>query len=92
MLDISYSDSGYDTQPKYNITKKFWKYIKSKKKKQKSSGVATLNENGHTQEDKFKSKAEALNNQFQSVFTEENMASFPNKRSRNCKIIETIER
>ncbi|XP_071150348.1 uncharacterized protein [Mytilus edulis] len=61
--------------PKQGITKQFWTYVKSRK--QESSGVSTLNVDGQIKEDNT-SKAEALNNQFQSVFTEEDMASFPN--------------
>ncbi|XP_071138515.1 uncharacterized protein [Mytilus edulis] len=61
--------------PKQGITKQFWRYVKSRK--QESSGVSTLNVDGQIKEDNT-SKAEALNNQFQSVFTEEDMASFPN--------------
>ena len=57
------------------MTKQFWRYVKSRK--QESGGVSTLNIDGQIKEDNT-SKAEALNNQFQSVFKKEDMASFPN--------------
>ena len=44
------------------VGKKFWQYIKSKKRD--SCGIATLNSNGKIMEDS-KSKAEALNQQFE---------------------------
>jgi hypothetical protein len=44
--------------------------------KQESSGVATLEVDGCYMEDS-KSKAEALNKQFQSVFTDEDMSTLP---------------
>ncbi|CAG2240211.1 unnamed protein product [Mytilus edulis] len=58
-------------------SKKFWSYIKSKG--QEWTGVAPLkNKLGFLQSDN-KSKAEILNDQFQSVFTKENLNNFPNK-------------
>lgn len=57
--------------------KQFWSYIKSKK--QESFGVAPLkNKDGFIHSDS-KSKAEILNDQFCSVFTEENMSCMPDK-------------
>ncbi|CAG2210271.1 ABCC5 [Mytilus edulis] len=73
LLEIK--DETNTESPKQGITKQFWRYVKSRK--QESSGVSTLNVDGQIKEDNT-SKAEALNNQFQSVFTEEDMASFPN--------------
>jgi hypothetical protein len=46
-----------------------------KLKKRDSCGIATLNSIGKIKEDS-KSKAEALNQQFVSVFTEENMSFY----------------
>ena len=57
--------------------KKFWSYIKSKG--QEWTGVAPLkNKMGFLQSDN-KSKADILNDQFQSVFTKENLNNFPDK-------------
>ena len=57
--------------------KKFWSYIKSKG--HEWIGVAPLkNKMGFLQSDN-KSRAEILNEQFQSVFTTENLNNFPNK-------------
>jgi hypothetical protein len=64
------------TDYKYN-PKKFWSYIKSKG--HEWIGVAPLkNKMGFLQSDN-KSRAEILNEQFQSVFTTENLNNFPNK-------------
>ncbi|CAG2212437.1 unnamed protein product [Mytilus edulis] len=54
------------------VGKKFWQYVKSKKRD--SCGVAPLISNGKLMEDS-KGKAEALNHQFVSVFTNENTSS-----------------
>ena len=70
------------------ITKRFWRYIKAKK--QDNSGVSTLNVGGETMEDST-TKAEALNNQFQSVFTQENMTSFPDMGTSNTSNIGDIQ-
>ncbi|XP_063416249.1 uncharacterized protein LOC134697892 [Mytilus trossulus] len=57
--------------------KKIWSYIKSKG--QEWTGVAPLkNKMGFLQSDN-KSKADILNDQFQSVFTKENLNNFPDK-------------
>ena len=58
-------------------SKKFWSYIKSKG--QEWIGVAPLkNKMGFLQSDN-KSKVAILTEQFQSVFTKENLNNFPNK-------------
>ena len=58
-------------------SKKFWSFIKSKG--QEWIGVAPLkNKMGFLQSDN-KSKVEILNEQFQSVFTKENLNNCPNK-------------
>ena len=57
--------------------KKFWSFIKSRG--QEASGVATLkNKNDYLKSDKT-SKAEILNEQFQSVYTREDTSSIPAK-------------
>ena len=56
------------------VGKMFWQYIKSKKRD--SGGIATLTSNEKTMEDS-KSKAEALNQQFVSDFTNENTQNQP---------------
>jgi hypothetical protein len=58
-------------------SKKLWSFIKSKG--QEWTGVAPLkNKMGFLQSDN-KSKAEILNEQFQSMFTKENLNNCPNK-------------
>ena len=58
-------------------SKKFWAYIKSKG--QESQGVSPLkNTDGFLKSDTV-SKAEILNTQFQSVFTEEDQSNMPDK-------------
>jgi hypothetical protein len=69
------------------LTKKFWRYIKSKK--QESSGVATLEVDGCFMEDN-KSKAEALNKQFQSVFTDEDTSTLPQMGTSKTQDISSI--
>ena len=54
--------------------KRFWTYIKSKKKDH--TGVAPLNDEGNTYTD-AKHKAQILNKQFESVFTNEDVLSIP---------------
>ena len=57
--------------------KKFWSYIKSTR--QESAGVSPLkNEDGFLKSDNL-SKANILNNQFESVFTKEDTSSLPDK-------------
>ena len=57
--------------------KKFWSYIKSTG--QESAGVSPLkNEDGFLKSD-ILSKANILNNQFESVFTKEDTSSLPDK-------------
>ena len=55
----------------------FWAYVKSKG--QETSGIPPLkNKDGFLKSDNY-SKAEILNHQFQSVFTEEDLANQPDK-------------
>ena len=57
--------------------KKFWSYIKSKR--QESTGVSPLkSQDGFLKSDST-SKAEILNTQFKSVFTEEDLSNLPHK-------------
>ncbi|CAC5394262.1 unnamed protein product [Mytilus coruscus] len=59
--------------------KKFWSYIKSKGHSQEWTGVAPLKiKMGFLQSDN-KSKADILNDKFQSVFTKENLNKFHDK-------------
>ena len=59
-----------------NNSKPFWKFIKSRR--QDHTGVSTLKHNGKIASDS-KSKAEMLNHQFCSVFTEEDINNMPDK-------------
>jgi hypothetical protein len=62
-------------------SKKFWSYIKSNG--QEWIGVAPLkNKKGFLQSHN-KSKVAILNEQFQLVFTKENLNNFPNKRKKS---------
>ncbi|CAG2244297.1 unnamed protein product [Mytilus edulis] len=76
MLEVSpsTSEASTNTQDQYRIGKKYWKYIKSKKRE--TVGVSTLKVNGEIL-DNSKGKAEALNAQFQSVFTIEDFQRLP---------------
>ena len=67
-----------DISTDYNENSKiFWSFIKSKG--QEWTGVAPFNNKmGFLQSDN-KNKAEILKEQFQSVFTKENLNNFPNK-------------
>ena len=58
-----------------NDSKPFWRYIKARK--QDSSGVAPLKENGKLFSDS-ESKARILLNQFKSVFTKQSTTTLPN--------------
>ena len=57
--------------------RRFWSYIKSRK--QENEGVSSLiDKDGFLQSDSQK-KSDALNNQFQSVYTREDTSNLPNK-------------
>ena len=72
-----------------NNSKKFWSYIKSKG--QEWVGVAPLkNKLGFLHSDN-KSKAEILNEQFQSVFTREDLTNLPNKGKSPYKTMNAIK-
>ena len=58
-------------------SKRFWSFVNSKR--QESTGVAPLtNKDGYLQSDSTK-KAEILNEQFQSIYTEEDTDNIPDK-------------
>ena len=57
-----------------SITRKFWRYIKNQKRD--NCGISPLTSNGQVHEDS-KGKAEVLNSQFQSVFTNEDTSRMP---------------
>lgn len=59
---------------KYCIGKRFWSYVKAMRKD--DYGVLTLIVNG-TQYSNNKQKAQILNNQFESIFTNENTGNLP---------------
>ena len=69
--------------------KRFWSYVKSRG--QDSQGVAPLkNSEGYIQSDS-KKKADILNEQFQSVFTEEDLSNKPDKGPSPYTEMENIE-
>jgi hypothetical protein len=73
---------------KDNNSKKFWKYIKSRK--QDTMGIGTLKNNGVLAEN-AEQKAEMLKNQFTSVFTTENTTNMPSKGNSPFKPMKDIK-
>ena len=73
---------------KDNNSKKFWKYIKSRK--QDTMGIGTLKNNGVLAEN-AEQKAEILKNQFTSVFTTENTTNMPSKGNSPFKPMKDIK-
>ena len=73
---------------KDNNSKKFWKYIKSRK--QDTMGIGTLKNNGVLAET-AEQKAEMLNSQFTSVFTTENTTNMPSKGNSPVKPMKDIK-
>ena len=71
LICVDTANSDYFKQPK-----KFWSYMKSLQKD--STGIPCLKTNGHMVTDNL-SKAKILNAQFQSVFTIEDLTTFPKK-------------
>ncbi|XP_072028193.1 uncharacterized protein [Amphiura filiformis] len=72
--------------------KKFWKFINSQKKD--SGGIPTLKTEGGLATTSA-SKADVLNRQYQSVFTEEDTASFPDKgpaRTLPCRTLSSPQK
>ena len=76
LLDTAHKDyhANLFKEPFTNNKKQFWSYIKRLWKDH--SGVSPLTVNGKTSSS-AKDKAEILNNQFQSVFTKENLLNIP---------------
>ena len=76
--EISEAHTNYQTQIFENntctVSKRFWKYIKSLRKDH--VGVPPLTTDGVTTS-KSKDKADILNHQFYSVFTDEDLSSIP---------------
>ncbi len=72
LVEHSGHDNG-ETNP--TVGKKFWTHVKSVKRD--GCGVSTLCVDGE-EISSAKGKAQALNNQYYSVFTTENMADIPN--------------
>jgi hypothetical protein len=70
-------------------SKKFWSYIKSKG--QEWIGVAPLKNKMGFLQSHNKSKVEILNEQFQLVFTKENLDNFPNKGKSPYSTMEDIK-
>ena len=68
------SNTSINQEDNYRIGKKYWKYVKARKRE--TVGVSTLKVNEETIENS-KGKAEALNEQFKSVFTKEYLDNFP---------------
>ena len=66
----------------------FWKYIKTMKKS--TSSIPFLTVNGHTVT-KAKDRATALNNQFQSVFTVEDLSNVPEIGTGNYNMMQPIQ-
>ncbi len=70
----NYVNSILNVENLKTVPKKFWSYVKAKKRD--SAGIPPLQtDNGPA--DTSKSKAEALNTQYQSVFTVEDTSSIP---------------
>ena len=63
-----------DASDRQNITKRFWSFIKSKRKD--TCGVSPLRDNGLLISD-AKGKANILNNQYSSVFTDQDGSHLP---------------
>ena len=57
--------------------KRFWSYVKSKK--QEATGVSSLVDKDGFLHSDSQQKAEILNNQFQSVYTAEDLTTCPSK-------------
>jgi len=69
-----------DERERISVTKKFWSYVKSKRRD--ISGVSPLIKDNKEVTDS-KGKAEILNDQYDSVFTNEDLASIPILQDKN---------
>ena len=58
-----------------NSNKLFWKYVKNLCKD--NVGVLTLNHNNHVITEPSKGKANVLNKQFDSIFTDDDLSNIP---------------
>ena len=88
MANKRYIETTVDEAYKTN-NKRFWAYVKSKG--QETSGIPPLkNKDGFLKSDNY-SKAEILNHQFQSVFTEEDLANQPDKGRSPFQTMENIK-
>lgn len=91
-FEIRRADRKYMEDASDNYTenpKKFWSLIKSKG--QEASGVSALkNKEGYMKSDN-KSKAEILNDQFQSVYTREDTSNLPDKGPSPHQTMDDIE-
>ena len=71
-----------------SIGKKFWTYIKSKRKD--NVGISSLN-SGNTEITDNKAKAEILSNQFKAVFADEDVDTIPDMDSSGVSDIDPLE-
>ena len=77
-----------ETSTKQSLGKKFWKYIKSRKKD--NMGISPLkNESGEEVIDS-KGKAEILNQQYDRVFTDEDLSTIPEQETNVAPDIERL--
>ncbi|KAK3732634.1 hypothetical protein QZH41_002190 [Actinostola sp. cb2023] len=83
----SYIKEILNTSTLYEKPKRFWSYIKGLKKDK--TGVSQLKYNGLSATDS-KSKAEFLSNQYQQVFTKEDLNTLPNLPTSNIPVMEDI--
>jgi hypothetical protein len=87
ILNILNIEDNCETNTKQSLGKKFWKYIKSRKKD--NMGISPLkNESGEEVIDS-KGKAEILNQQYESVLTDEDLNTIPEQ---DTKVAPNIER
>eukprot|EP00794_Sanderia_malayensis_P006479 gene6479-7218_t len=82
------SESNDETVQGYSVSKKFWSYIRSKRKD--VLGVGVLRKEGKDITN-AKDKAEVLNQQYASVFTKENTNSLPSIGDSQFPTISNLE-
>ncbi|CAG2251176.1 unnamed protein product [Mytilus edulis] len=81
-------DSTNEEQKKPTMGKKFWQYIKSRKKD--TVNISTLKNSSGTEVIDSKGKAAILNEQYDSVFTDEDMNTMPSLGNSNIDDIEIL--
>ncbi|XP_071123039.1 uncharacterized protein [Mytilus edulis] len=81
-------DSTNEEQKKPTMGKKFWQYIKSRKKD--TVNISTLKNSSGTEVIDSKGKAAILNEQYDSVFTDEDMNTMPSLGNSNIEDIEIL--